>query len=76
MSVFAGRSQLYDALKVLRVRWQDAQDHWRDEIAQEFEEQYQAVVDSSTMTALEVMDRLEVVLKAIRRDCGEQSEIL
>ena len=73
MKVDAGRGKLYDAQKVVRLRWDQVSESWTDQVKAEFEATTWEPLDQMTSDALRAIDRLAVVLTECRRACrGEQ----
>lgn len=70
MKVDAGRGKLYDAQKVLRVRWDQVSETWSDHIKAEFEEQTWRPLDQLTSDGLRAIDRLAQILTECRRACS------
>ena len=74
MKVDAGRGRLYDAQKVVRLRWDQVSETWTDQVKLEFEEKTWLPLDQLTSEALRAIDRLGVILNECRRACsGEGS---
>jgi len=69
MSLDAGRSKLYSALKILEARWDTTVPYWQDAMRLQFEEQLLAPLQLQTDQALSAIDQLAVVLNLMRRDC-------
>jgi hypothetical protein len=72
MKFGASRSQLYDAQKTGRARWDVAIDDWQDESRQHFEETVWAPLDQMVTDALRGIDQLSVLFTQIRQDCEFQ----
>jgi hypothetical protein len=70
MKVDAGRGKLYDAQKVLRLRWDQVSELWSDQIKAEFEEKTWLPLDQLTSEGLRAIDRLAVILNECRRACS------
>ncbi len=69
MSVTTGTMDLNAALKVLRLRWDEATLVWNDSVRHEFEEQVWLPLTERVVATLRAMDRLAPVLIKMRQDC-------
>jgi hypothetical protein len=73
MKVDAGRGRLYDAQKVVRLRWDQVSETWSDQVKLEFEEQTWRPLDQLASDGLQAIDRLAQILTECRRACsGEE----
>jgi hypothetical protein len=73
MKVDAGRGKLYDAQKVIRLRWDQVSETWSDQVKLEFEEKTWLPLDQLTSDGLRAIDRLAQILTECRRACsGEE----
>jgi hypothetical protein len=73
MKVDAGRGKLYDAQKVIRVRWDQVSETWSDQVKLEFEEKTWLPLDQLATDGLRAIDRLAQILTECRRACsGEE----
>ena len=68
----ASRSQLYDAQKTARVRWDLASDVWSDGSRRQFEETVWQPLDQMVTDALRGIDQLAVLFTQIRQECEYQ----
>jgi hypothetical protein len=73
MKIDAGRGRLYDALKTIRLRWDEVAVHWNDSMRQEFEEKIWTELEQLTLDALRAMDQLGQVFQQVRQDCDENN---
>lgn len=69
MRVGANRSQLFDAQKSARARWQTLQDVWDDVARREFEETTWLPLDQHVSELLRAIDQLSVLFTQIRNEC-------
>lgn len=69
MKVGASRSQLYDAQKSARLRWDSVKEVWSDSTTQEFEERVWHPFDTDVSELLRAIDALTVAFTEIRQDC-------
>lgn len=69
MSLQAGQASLNKAARVFLARWHEARALWRDQVAQEFEDQYVTPLLRDLRTAQEAMDHMAAVLTQVRQDC-------
>ena len=65
----ATRSQIYDAQKTARARWEGTADEWDDAVRHEHEEQVWEPLDRAVSDALRAIDQLAVLFTQIRREC-------
>ena len=70
MKVDAGSGKLYDAQKVLRLRWDQVAETWSDQVKVEFEEKTWLPLDQLTSDGLRAIDRLAQLLTECRRACS------
>ena len=70
MKIDGGRGKLYDAQKVLRLRWDQVSEAWTDQVKAEFEERTWVPLDQFTSDALRAIDRLAQILNECRRACS------
>ena len=73
MKIDAGRGRLYDALKQLRLRWEDVLPHWNDSVRVEFENEVWQPLEQLTTDALRAMDQLAQVFQEARQDCDDDN---
>jgi hypothetical protein len=73
MSLEAGRSQLYSALKTLQARWDAAEPLWHDVMKVQFVEQVLTPLQDLGAAALKAVDQMDVILRQMRRDCEGES---
>jgi len=69
MRVGATRSQIYDAQKTARARWEQVQMVWDDSIRREFAEATWEPLDQMVSDALRAIDQLGTLFNQVRRDC-------
>ncbi len=69
MKFGASRSQLYDAQKTARGRWDLVTETWSDESRREFEETTWQPLDQMATDALRGIDQLSVAFTQIRQEC-------
>jgi hypothetical protein len=69
MKLGASRSQIDDALKTLRARWQATGEVWNDAVKIEFEERIGDPLDRSTNELLRAIDHVAVTFGQIRSEC-------
>lgn len=62
-------TQLQEAMKKLRLRWQETSLHWNDAVQREFEEQFQAPLEARVHETTEEMDRLDKVMIQAQKEC-------
>lgn len=69
MKFGATRSQLYDAQKTGRARWESTAETWHDASRHEFEEQVWDPLDRQVSDVLRAVDQLAVLFTQVRQDC-------
>jgi hypothetical protein len=69
MKFGAARSQLYDAQKTARSRWEAAAETWNDVSRRDFQEQVWEPLDAQVSEVLRAIDQLSVVFTQVRQDC-------
>lgn len=62
--------QLYDALKVLRLRWAEASEQWNDVQRRAFDERHVAPLDPQVMLVLEHLNRFMQLINQARHECS------
>ena len=65
----ATRSQIYDAQKTARAKWDATQDAWDDEVRRKHGETVIEPLDVAVSDALRAIDQLAVLFTQIRQDC-------
>jgi hypothetical protein len=63
------RSQIYDAQKTARARWDAASDAWDDEVQRTHGENLVEPLDGAVSDALRAIDQLSVLFTQVRQDC-------
>lgn len=69
MKFGATRSQIYDAQKTARAKWDAAQDAWNDDVSRGHGENTIEPLDAAVSDALRAIDQLAVLFTQIRQDC-------
>jgi hypothetical protein len=69
MKFGASRSQLYDAQKTLRARWDSVGEIWSDQTKVDFEEQIWGPLDRNTSEVLRAVDQVSALFGQIRNEC-------
>jgi hypothetical protein len=65
----ATRSQIYDAQKTARARWNETGDAWDDAVRHEHAETVWEPLDHDVSEALRAIDLVAVLFTQIRREC-------
>ncbi len=73
MSLSGGRDLLSGALKTLQGHWQLTEPLWQDAMRLQFVEQMLTPLEDQTVAALQAIDRMDVLLQQMRRDCEGSS---
>ena len=69
MRIGSNRSQLFDAQKVARAKWDVVQDAWDDGTRAEFDEQTWQPLDKAVTDVLEAVDLLAALFSQVRAEC-------
>lgn len=69
MRIGASRSQLDDAQKTARVRWESTAEVWADAMRKDFDEQTFQPLDRVVSDLLRAVDQLSVLFNQIRQEC-------
>jgi hypothetical protein len=72
MKFGANRSQLYDAQKTARAKWDFVSDVWTDTTKTEFEEKTWMPLDAQVGEYLRAVDQLAVIFSQVRTECEFQ----
>ena len=65
----ATRSQIYDAQKTARAKWDLTGDHWDDGIRRDHGEAVIEPLDKTVSDTLRAIDQLAVLFTQIRNEC-------
>ena len=69
MKFGATRSQIYDAQKTARAKWDAAADAWDDEVCRAHGEGVVEPLDAAVSDALRAIDQLAVLFTQVRQEC-------
>jgi hypothetical protein len=69
MSLDGGRDHLAGLLKTLLSYWDHASPYWQDTMKVQFLDQVLTPLEEQTAVALQAIDRMDVILRQMRRDC-------
>lgn len=70
MSVAAAKSNLIDALKKLRIRFDAVKQDWDDENRRRFEKDYIEPLEGAVVGAAKGCDQLWETIQRVQRECG------
>ena len=70
MNLSASWIELNDALKNMRILWEETKSGWKDAVSQEFDERYWTPLDNQVVATLRAMDRLAPILARAQRECS------
>ncbi len=73
MNLNTGWTELNNSLKTLHDRWEDAKNHWKDAVADEFDENFLTPLDLQVRGTLRGIERLMPTLLQLRQECGVKS---
>ena len=74
MKFGASRSQLYDAQKTARARWELATETWSDDAKAQHEEKVWLPWDDGASKVLRAVDQLSVLFVQVRQECEYTDE--
>ena len=70
MSLNAPAVELTNALKTVRLLWEEARAEWDDAVARDFEARWWAPLEGQVRAVVGAMDRLAPVLNRAREECS------
>jgi hypothetical protein len=70
--LITGAKRLQKASKILKERWGQTKEHWRDATAEQFEEQYLRPLGEKVQLALGAVDRLSEVLQRAEKELQDR----
>ena len=70
MSVTSPAIDLSNALKIVRLAWEEAQTEWNDAVSRDFEANQWVPLDVHTRAVISALDRLAPILARAMRDCS------
>ena len=70
MHLNTGWVELNDALKKMRLLWDETKQEWNDPASRDFEEHCWQPLETHVVSALRAIDRLAPVLARALRDCS------
>jgi hypothetical protein len=69
MRIGSSRSQLYDAQKTARARWEAVGEVWNDSTRHEFEAKTWEPLDREASDVLRAMDQVAALFAQVRQQC-------
>jgi hypothetical protein len=69
MNLNADKSRLAGTTRQLFLEWENAKIHWRDQKSQEFEKKYLEELFVYADKTIQVIEKLDELLKKVRSDC-------
>ena len=69
MSLHANKSRLTALTKNLSLRWMETKEHWHDAKSEEFDRRFMQELLPSVNKAATAIEKLEELLKKIRKEC-------
>jgi hypothetical protein len=69
MSLNASKSRLTALTKNISLRWAETQNYWRDVKSEEFDQRFMQELLPSVNKAAVAIEKLEELLKKIRKEC-------
>ncbi len=71
MSVKVAQSNLTDAIKELKFRWERARSEWDDHASHRFEREVIAPLEPMVIAALKAMEQVGELSMQVRRECED-----
>ena len=68
------RSQIYDAQKVARAKWDETADTWDDAVRREHGEKVVEELDKTVSDTLRAIDQLATLFTQVRQECEFQPD--
>lgn len=69
MNTRTSASNLGQALKELRLRWDETETRWRDRKRDDFHQAYLEELPNTVARAVSVIEEIDVLLRKVRSDC-------
>jgi len=69
MNLSANRSRLAGITRELSVQWTETKNFWRDQKSVEFEKKYLEALFVYADKTVQVIEKLDEILKKVRSDC-------
>lgn len=63
-------SSLHHAMKTLRVRWDETQETWNDNVRRQFEEQHLVPLEPQVAATLKAVNRLSQIFSRASEECS------
>lgn len=70
MSLNSSRTKLVTSLKELHSRWDRVSQHWDDENAKKFHEQFLAPLDGKVRGGVNAIEHMNDLVSRARKECG------
>lgn len=71
MSAQVAKANMIDAMKKLRMRWNDIRNRWQDDAALKFEREVIDPLEPAILQACRGMEHVGELMHQVRRDCGD-----
>ena len=69
MSAVGSKGRLLGATKELSLKWEETRNYWRDDKSREFDRKYMQELFAGMDKAVNVIEKLDELLKRVRSDC-------
>ncbi len=69
MNLSGNKSRLVGLTRDIFLRWTETKNYWRDAKSEEFDRRFMQELDASVNRTVQIMDKLEELLKKVRSDC-------
>jgi hypothetical protein len=73
MSTTSAKAALIDAMKQLRMRWDQIKYTWQDEAARRFEREVIDPLEQPILQAAKGMEHVGELMSQVRRECGNDA---
>ncbi|MAJ46569.1 MAG: hypothetical protein CBC35_04600 [Planctomycetes bacterium TMED75] len=71
MSVSTAKVKLTSVIRDLRVRWDQATDHWNDSASAAFEKEVITPFEIEVRSSIKAMETMSEVMISLRKDCAD-----
>lgn len=71
MSMTSARLRIHGEYRDLMLAWRRTMEQWRDPVARAFEERRLQPVEPRIRSTVAAMEKIESMIEAARRECGD-----
>jgi hypothetical protein len=69
MNLSGNKGRLVGLTREISLRWGETQAHWRDAKSDEFDRRFMQELSASVNRTVLIIEKLDEVLKKVRKDC-------